>query len=401
MATRRSAVNTKVLHSGHTFTSSESFPPGILPTKRQVIERVLHFNYFKTVEVANDIAKELHERWIWCNVYPLHQLTISKRIQILVSSFSALDRWSKKKRGDTFLKKESEFMEDVTQLFDVYCADAEQRQQMEKEYRLRMTEDDFAFYNDQKGHRIGRCLDAVIPLTSSDNLFIRRTSSQANASTSSAFNEQASGSGYVSDAGSSGSTSMSHLSQSSVGSDFVPDASFQAGQQNRFKWTNLARMCERYQLSDRAAAAIANSVLQDVGMITTKDNSYVIDRSKLRREREKCRKEIREKEQENFKFVDAVYFDGRKDATQVVLQGPNSKLYRAVQLEEHYTVVGEPGEYYLSHLSPSNGQGRTIAQEVYNLYQGTELEDKLSIIGTDGTASMTGKFNGCIRALED
>ena len=126
------------------------------------------------------------------------------------------------------------------------------------------------------------------------------------------------------------------------------------------------------------------------------DKSYVIDRSKLRRERERCREE-----QENLKFVDALYFDGHKDATQVVLQRLNEILYRSVQLEEHYTIVGEPGEYYLSHLSPSDGQGRTIAGQIYNLFQGTELEEKLAIVGTDGTPCMIGKYNGCIRALEE
>lgn len=90
-----------------------------------------------------------------------------------------------------------------------------------------------------------------------------------------------------------------------------------------------------------------------------------------------------------------------KDATQTVLRGPNRKLYRSVQLEEHYTVVGEPGEDYLTHFSPDDGKGRTIAQVLFNSFQGTELYDKLAIVGTDGTASMTGKYNGCIRDLEE
>lgn len=132
METRRSASNTKVLHSGHSFTSIESFPPGILPTKRQVIERILHWKNFRTEDAARAIAKELHDRWIWCNVYPLQMGTITKKIQAIVTLFSSLDRWSKKKRGDTFLDRESQFMQDADQLFNVYCSDAEQRRKMEK-----------------------------------------------------------------------------------------------------------------------------------------------------------------------------------------------------------------------------------------------------------------------------
>ena len=77
-------------------------------------------------------------------------------------------------------------------------------------------------------------------------------------------------------------------------------------------------MFERYQLSDRARAAISTSTLQDMGMVTDKDKSLVIDPSKLRRERERCREEIHQEEVSNFKFVTGLCFDSRKDATQVI-----------------------------------------------------------------------------------
>ena len=73
----------------------------------------------------------------------------------------------------------------------------------------------------------------------------------------------------------------------------------------------------------------------DVGIITENDKTCVIDHSKLRREREKCCQEIQKEEQRNFRFVNAVYFDGRKDATQMVVQGPNDKHYRSIQLGEY------------------------------------------------------------------
>ena len=70
-----------------------------------------------------------------------------------------------------------------------------------------------------------------------------------------------------------------------------------------------------------------------------------------------------------------------------------------MQLEEHYTLVGEPGTYYLTHLSPENGTGRTIAEEVFMSIKNTELGEKIKIVGTDGAASMTGKYNGFFRNL--
>ena len=40
-------------------------------------------------------------------------------------------------------------------------------------------------------------------------------------------------------------------------------------------------MSKQFQVSDRAAAAIANSIMQGLGFITNNDKNYVIDISKL------------------------------------------------------------------------------------------------------------------------
>lgn len=53
----------------------------------------------------------------------------------------------------------------------------------------------------------------------------------------------------------------------------------------------LARACDRREVSDRSAAAIASVVLQDFGIIDQKDFPNVIDRNKIRRARQKKRNE--------------------------------------------------------------------------------------------------------------
>ena len=270
-------------------------------------------------------------------------------------AFSKLDRYPKKKPGASFLEKEAEFLSDIDKLFDVLCNDNEQRRRLEKDHKLRMTDEDFVFHEDQKSRRIGKCLDVALPLTSSDQKFIRRSESHVNAPSSQCQNEiiTLSTTHYVSEFESLASTSTD--TSQLIGS-FSAEMS-NPSIQNRKKWPKLARICERYQLSDRAAAAVANSVLVDVGLVTEDDKTRIIDRSKLRRERERCRNEIRSEEQEIFELVNAVYLDGRKDATQIVAQCPNKKHYRSVQLEEHYTVVDEPGSHYLTHFSPEDGKG--------------------------------------------
>jgi len=54
-----------------------------------------------------------------------------------------------------------------------------------------------------------------------------------------------------------------------------------------------------------------------------------------------------------------------------------------------------------THVSPQDGRGITIANEVYDAIKGTELSDTLKVVGTDGTASMTGSKAGFIRCLEE
>ena len=109
MLTCKKAKNVKILHSGETFTSCEAFQPGILPTKQQVLERILNWNNFRTKEAAKSVANKLFEKWVWSNVYPLHLLMIIQKVDSLVTKFSALDRWLKK-RNANFFERESKFL---------------------------------------------------------------------------------------------------------------------------------------------------------------------------------------------------------------------------------------------------------------------------------------------------
>ena len=43
-----------------------------------------------------------------------------------------------------------------------------------------MADENYSFYNDQKGQRIAKCLDVPLPLTSSDKQLIRRSQIKPN-----------------------------------------------------------------------------------------------------------------------------------------------------------------------------------------------------------------------------
>ena len=87
----KSFCKKKVLHRGQVFKSVANFSTGILPTKRQVIEWLLHEDNF-LLSAARIFANELEKRWLWCNIYCHHPLTITKQLQNLIKKFSMLDR---------------------------------------------------------------------------------------------------------------------------------------------------------------------------------------------------------------------------------------------------------------------------------------------------------------------
>ena len=108
-------------------------------------------------------------------------------------------------------------------------------------------------------------------------------------------------------------------------------------------------VCERYEVSERTGAAIVSATLKAFKIVTEEDRRYVVDRSKLRRERQKHREEIRKKEEELFHLVDSICIDGRKDAT-MTLSETNGKYYRQTIIEERYVIVGEPSCFvFISH----------------------------------------------------
>ena len=52
-------------------------------------------------------------------------------------------------------------------------------------------------------------------------------------------------------------------------------------------------------------------------------------------------------------------------------------------------------------MSPSDGKGRSIAHRIFNNIKATSLQETLAVVGSGGTAAMTGIYNGAIRCSEE
>ena len=70
----------------------------------------------------------------------------------------------------------TEFLCDIEELFNIFCNDQKQRLKLEEINKLKMNEDDFAFYEDQIGPRKRKCLDVVEPIDQSDIHFLQKMS---------------------------------------------------------------------------------------------------------------------------------------------------------------------------------------------------------------------------------
>ena len=175
----------------------------------------------------------------------------------------------------------------------------------------------------------------------------------------------------------------------------------------------FAKECDRYKVSNRAGAALANALLKDHGILTKDDTSMMIDHSKLRRERIKAG-QLSEKRRSEQHLGNALYFDGKKcptlvrEVTSVKVQkrgmrgrGSSATVQTKrvkLQSEEHYTVVEQPDAKYLTHFTPDSGSGRDIAREIVDIV--CEKDMRLEVLGCDGTAVNTGENNGAMRIVE-
>ena len=139
----------------------------MLPKKRQVLQKIIDFQNFRTADAASDVAKEIYYRWLWSNVYPLLHLTIASKVQTLVACFCKLDWWPNQKRcAEFFLQKETEFLFKSIYCSTLFASMVISENASEKKHKLRMIEEYYAFSEDQRGPCVAKCLDVVVPLSS-------------------------------------------------------------------------------------------------------------------------------------------------------------------------------------------------------------------------------------------
>ncbi|GBM55517.1 hypothetical protein AVEN_164412-1 [Araneus ventricosus] len=124
------------------------------------------------------------------------------------------------------------------------------------------------------------------------------------------------------------------------------------------------RTLDRLGISDRAGAIIVSAALQDVDIISESNVLNIVDRNKIRRGRIKARTTLLSqviKDYDHDQF--GLYFDGRKDRT---LSMEDNR--RKAIIEEHISLVKEPGSKYIGHVSVNFGRAQIIGNNIYSFF---------------------------------
>ncbi|GBN07805.1 hypothetical protein AVEN_240194-1, partial [Araneus ventricosus] len=155
--------------------------------------------------------------------------------------------------------------------------------------------------------------------------------------------------------------------------------------QMRLGLSSTAVVGDRFDVSDRAVAAIASSVLHDVGLITSNNSDLVVDENKLRRENSKVRKDLKFQTLSEAQELPlkGLYFDGRKDST-LIEERVDTKRYTRKAKEERVCLIEELGSRYITHLSPLFGTTEQISATIIGYFEGiTRYLSQLLALGCD------------------
>ena len=88
------------------------------------------------------------------------------------------------------------------------------------------------------------------------------------------------------------------------------------------------------------------------------------------------------------------------DKTKVMLADERCKLYPSTVVEEHVSLVSEPGGNYIGHLAPSAKDAKTQAEELYRFFVAHGIDETIRFIGGDSTNVNTGVKGGIMHFLE-
>lgn len=346
-------------------------------------------------EVFSIVSGKLNTIWTKASIPIVSNVRVTQLLTAYFNKYLSLIRYPKSKRNDSYDNKVKCFLESSNKLFDIAACKCTSFENCSctKPKKVPISERDFLLdqRNDRKMAISGVDAKETARLLKKhqrqENL--KRTEQACFPSTSQTDTVPVRVLPPRSQSLSIEPSTKSDLKES-------PSNSFS---RNTLTLPTVAKVCDRYGLSTRSAAAVASAVLVDVGMVSSEDLNLVIDKNKIHRAVSKSRTQA-SKDIDKI-IIKSIYFDGRKDKT-LKINKIDSRYHRKEVLEEHISVLTEPGSIYLGHTTPSRGTAKGIVTSIIELLENQRWNlEEVSCVGCDGTPTNTGWKGGVIKYLED
>lgn len=396
------------------FGNACELPYNVLPTNEQVAQHFLHIKTRKN-DTNKDKYKAVSEAvislWNKASIPTIHPRSVMKRVETLISTGSELCR---SKSSST---RQATFLSSMNSLFDIAACNClisndESTKQISTSCKcpkhLKVPQQEQLFLLDQRNSR--KMFIGSLDVESTKRLRKRMLRKQDDEDKAKKVKKTSDGDNkldFDEDEANDSDTAVEASYQESDCEVLVfPDSDAESccsentrPCQMRLPLPHLAKEADRYGISDRAAASLATAVLIDVGFVSKEDQSFVIDKNKVHRERQKLRENLQRGVKQSHKFITGIYFDGRRDVT-LVKVNRNSKWYGDTIVEDHYVLVEEPGGNYLTHVTPLSGKSTDIASSILKVIRDADAGDCISAVGCDSTNTNTGCKAGVIRQIE-
>lgn len=402
------------------FGAPRNLPTNTLPTYTDLMKRYIQLRqdlktdngkYPSFLDISHKLCYEVEEIWEMASLPTVTHAQAIEKLRSFHNKYNTILKVYKgKKDQPNYQRRLSEFRDKANILFDLSkckCSDMVSKCKCVKEQKVPAKEREFL--QDQRGPR--KMVIGSIDQEETSKLKRKAEREEANSKrikkqkTDESTSQVRSAKSDEVDTDSDTDTNNDSVTVE----DYIPESLKTTRKLDRecqkmtISLPSLAKACDRTGVSDRSAAVLATSVLHDLGVVSPIDRSKVIDRSKIRRERIKSREKLQQNaDQFDHTDIEGIFFDGRKDKTLTQVLDVDNKYHRQTVLEEHISIIAEPGSSYFSHTTPTSGCSKDISESlIASLKEWNVKTDNITVVGCDGTNVNTGHIAGVIRRLEE
>ena len=379
-----------------------------LPTNRNVLNcyhyhrRTMPGNSSSS-SIAKWVAVNICSVWEFSGIITISNSSIIRKILRLVDKFQKVNKMPIQKRGNDLFINDLEVFDSLFDVAQCNCFDSGvDRKNCKCSLKIPLYE--WEFYVDQKTER-----KLVISNVDHDlTCILQKRSKRGEASLFREMNKkqkiQEIGEDIVcqnlSDDEISDSEEESNGDSSIEQVTSTRSRESEKMERNNNEYPILAEMADRFNSSNREVAALVNAALKDLRLLTP-ENTLI--HSKVYRERMRARLTAKQISSTIHHTFSCIMFDGRRDRTKIIREVQNlesNQEIKCTEVEEHYTIVEEPGSNYIDHLIPNSGRAQDVAKELISFIHDNRSKESLQALGCDGCPTNIGKHSGIIRTIE-